>query len=118
MKILTKIYRFNDKIEELNKRAKQGITYTDDLDIGEICYLTSLQNYIKDYRISSITFDELKIKQEQCQQQLEKYYLHCEIYNEAIEIRNRYSMLLTEATKNGCDICKKIVAVSDKRCKE
>ena len=96
-------------------RAKQGCLYSDDLDIGENCYLLSLIRAIQGYRSGGLTADELVHCQRDLQMQLERYYQHRELFDQAVAIRNRYSEVLTEAEKHGCSICRKLVRIFDGR---
>lgn len=106
---------YRQRIEELTGRAKQGCLYSDDLDIGENCYLLSLIRAIQSYRSGGLTADELVHCQRDLQTELERYYQHRELFDQAVAIRNRYSEVLTEAEKHGCSICRKLVRIFDGR---
>lgn len=105
----------SDKIKTLTERAKANIIYTDDLHIGESAYLLGLISAINLYNQKIIDRDELAFQQKKLQSQLEIYYIHSEMFKYHIEICNRYSPVLTEAEKNGCPICRKLVRIFDGR---
>ena len=103
------------KIQELNERAKQNSDYTLDLDIGETAYLEALTLYVREFREKRLTAEQLAAKQKELESKLERYYQHCAMFDRHIRIYNKYSHVLTEAEKGGCDICKKIVIILDGR---
>ena len=99
----------------LTDRAKKNSDYINDLDIGESCYLLSLITLIRSFRMKLITSDELFHKQKELERQLEKYYQWGEIFDRHTRIQNRCSPILTQAEKQGCPICKKLVRIFDGR---
>ena len=103
------------RIEMLNERAKNGEHKIKDLKLGESCYLLSLLSLLQMFHNGSVTREELRREQLELKKQLENYYVIESVHNYAVRIRNRYSPILTEAEKNGCEICKKIVRVFDGR---
>lgn len=106
---------YSERISTLTERAKNGSNYIADLNIGESCYLLSLITQIQAFRIKQLTTNELFHKQKELERQLEKYYQQQEINDLHIYIRNHYSHILTEAEKQGCPICKKLVRIFDGR---
>lgn len=106
---------YQQRIEMLTQRAKQSDRYSDDLDIGESCYLLALIHTIQCYRIGGMTAEELVSCHRHLKMQLERYYQHQEMFDKHIGIKNRYSHVLTEAEKHGCPICKKLVRIFDGR---
>lgn len=105
----------SERIKELTERAKSKDLKPEQLEIGESCYVVMLNIYIREYRLRNITADELLRRQRELEKQLLRYYQHCEMFDYHTEIRNRYSNVLTEAEKNGCEICNKIVRIFDGR---
>lgn len=105
----------SERIEMLTERAKHLNDYTDDLDIGESAYLLGLIGVITEYRSGFIPKDKLAYHQKTLLQKLESYYQHCEIFDLHIQIRNKYSPVMTEAEKHGCQICKRLVKIFDGR---
>lgn len=106
---------YRSRIEELTDRAKSSNTYTADLDIGESCYLLSLIGAVKLFRMKCMSSDDLYHEQKRLEAELLKYYQHRELFDLHTTIRNRYSYLLTEAEKNGCPICGKLVRIFEGR---
>ncbi len=104
-----------NRFDELTNRAKQRTPYLRDCDIGERCYVELLHLYIYQFRTNQLTAEQLKQMQKELKDLLSVYYQHCEIFEQATQIRNRYSPVLTEAEKHGCPICKKIVRIFDGR---
>lgn len=105
----------SERIKELNDRAKRCERVINDLNIGESCYLLSLIRAITDYYNEVITKEQLGKEQRILQQQLEQYYQFSEIFEYHIQINNRFSHVMTEAEKDGCPICKKLVRIFDGR---
>ena len=105
----------SERIKELTERAKESQPYLKDCDIGEKCYILSLAAAIKLFRLKAYSQNELKQLQSQLKSDLEIYYLNCKCFERAVEIRNAYSPILTEAEKHGCKICQKIVRIFDGR---
>ena len=106
---------YQDRLSELTSRAKQASTYTDDLDIGESCYLLSLIGAVKLFRMKCMSSDELYHEQKRLEAELLKYYQHRELSDLHTAIRNRHSDILTEAEKNGCPICGKLARIFEGR---
>lgn len=107
--------KYVGRITQLTERAKQGSTQTDDLDIGESCYLLSLIGAVKLFRMKCMSSDELYHEQKRLEAELLKYYQHRELFDLHISIRNSYSHVLTEAEKSGCEVCRKLVRIFDGR---
>ena len=106
---------YSERVSMLTQRAKENSLHTSDLDIGESCYLLSLISAIELFRMKCIESDELYKKQKDLENMLLKYYQHREIDDIHIRIANRYSPVMTEAEKNGCPICQKLVRIFDGR---
>jgi hypothetical protein len=107
--------KYTQRIQELTARAKEGNGYTMDCDIGETAYLEVLLLYIKEWKSNKVGKDTLIKKQKELENKLLSYYQHREMFDSHIQINNKYSHILTEAEKNGCLICKKLVRVFDGR---
>lgn len=102
---------YSERISMLTERAKKLEPYIYDLDIGESCYLLSLVNAIELFREKCIGTNELLNKQKELEAKLMSYYQHCEIFDFHTNTRNKYSPVMTEATKHGCQICRKLVHI-------
>ena len=106
---------YSERIKELTERAKAENEYTLDCDMGESAYLFTLITMIKAFKSGGMSKQELIEKKKILVDKLTDHYQHREIYDMHIDIRNRYSNVLTEAEKHGCPICKKIVRIFDGR---
>ena len=106
---------YQARLSELTSRAKKANTYTADLDIGESCYLLSLLSAVKLFRMKCMSSDELYHEQKRLEAELLRYYQHRELFDLHTTIRNRYSPVLTEAEKSGCEVCRKLVRIFDGR---
>ena len=106
---------YSERIKELTERAKAENEYTLDCDVGECAYLFTLIIMIKAFKLGNMSKQELIEKKRIIVDKLANYYQHKEIQNMHIDIRNRYSNVLTEAEKHGCTICKKMVRIFDGR---
>lgn len=106
---------YSERIKELTERAKAEDEYALDCDIGESAYLFTLIIMIKAFKSGNMSKKELIEKKKILVGKLTNHYQHKEIQNMHIDIRNRYSNVLTEAEKNGCPICQKIVKIFDGR---
>ena len=106
---------YSERIKELTERAKFENEYTLDCDVGECAYLFTLIIMIKAFKVGNMSKKELIEKKKILVDKLTNHYQHKEIQNMHIDIRNRYSNVLTEAVKSGCPICKKIVKIFDGR---
>lgn len=106
---------YTERIKELTERAKAENEYTLDCDVGECAYLFTLVIMIKAFKLGNMSKKELIEKKKILVDKLTNHYQHKEIQDIHIDIRNRYSNVLTEAEKHGCPICKKIVKIFDGR---
>lgn len=106
---------YSDRIKELTERAKEGNDYSLDCDIGETAYLETLIHLIERFKDKKIDKETLVSKKKTLARKLERYYQHCEMFDENIEISIKCGHILTEAEKHGCPICKKLVRVFDGR---
>ena len=107
--------KYFQRVMELTARAKEGNDYTRDCDIGETAYLETLLLYIKEWQNGQMSKDTLIQKQKELESKLLSYYQHCEMFDEHIQINNRYSHIMAAAEKSGCPICKKLVRIFDGR---
>lgn len=106
---------YSERIQELTERAKDENEYTLDCDVGECAYLFTLIVMIKAFKSGGMSKQELTEKKKILVDKLTDHYQHKEIQNMHIDIRNKYSNVLTEAEKRGCPICKKLVRIFDGR---
>lgn len=104
---------YSERIKELTERAKDENEYTLDCDVGECAYLFTLIIMIKAFKSGEMSKQELIEKKKILVDKLSNHYQHREIYDMHIDIRNRYSNVMTEAVKSGCKICQKIIKIFD-----
>lgn len=112
------IYRsenYSERIGELTERSKQSEPKLSDLDIGESAYVLGLWRAVYLFRAGAIEKSGLINTKRDLQNQLEVYFQLAECFENSVRIRNRYSAILTEANKNGCEICKRLVKIFDGR---
>ena len=105
----------SDKLFELEKKAMhhedmpQGLTQSE-----QLFYLSMVKLY---ELFNSHTYDRERAKTAK-QELISAYQNNAfaeNLLNYHAKIRNRYSPVMTEAEKNGCPICKKIVRIFDGR---
>ena len=104
-----------DKLFELEKKAchkeemPQGLTQSE-----QLFYLSMVKLYDL---FNSHTYDRERAKTAK-QELISAYQNNAfaeNLLNYHAKIRNRYSPVMTDAEKNGCPICKKIVRIFDGR---
>lgn len=104
-----------DRLFELEKKAMhhedmpQGLTQSE-----QLFYLSMVKLY---ELFNSHTYDRERARA--ARQELTAAYRNNafaeNLLNHHVQIRNRYSPALTDAEKNGCPICKRIVRIFDGR---
>ena len=104
-----------DKLFELEKKASHGEEMPKGLTQSEqLFYLSMVQLYKLFY---DHTYDREQAKN--IKQDLTATYRNNAFAENLLEhhaqIRNRYSPVMTEAEKNGCPICRKLVRIFDGR---
>ena len=109
----TKLYRA--EIDELVTRAKLREPNAKGLNLGERFFVELLHHYIAEYKIREITDVQLRDKKRELESLLIDYWIQAHMFREDVKIRNRMSQTLTEAEKNGCPICKRLIRIFDGR---
>lgn len=104
-----------DRLSELERKAMHGEEMPTDLTQSEqLFYLSMIRLY---ELFNNHTYDRKQAKN--IKQDLIAAYQNNafweKLFNYHVQIRNRYSHVLTEAEKNGCPICKKLVKIFDGR---
>lgn len=112
-KELMETYRF--KLDELTERAKLAEPNAKGLNLGERHFVELLHFYIGRYRVRELTAEELTKKKKELENLMVDYWNMSRIFREDAQIRNSMGQTLTEAEKNGCPICKKLVRIFDGR---
>lgn len=106
---------YEKDIEELTARAKKTDPRSDGLNLGEKFFVELLHFYIGQYRVKTITAEELKAKKKLLERDYINYRDFARIFEQHCEIRLKQGELLIRAEKDGCPICKEIVKVFDGR---
>lgn len=104
-----------DRLFELEKKAMHGEDIPQGLTQSEQLFYLSM---VKLYELfNSHTYDRERAKTAK-QELISAYQNNAfaeNLLNHHAQIRNRYSPVMTDAEKNGCPICKKIVRIFDGR---
>lgn len=107
------IYR--SELDRLTERAKQRDPKPEGLNLGERFFVTLLHLYIEQYRTQEITESELLKKKQELEDDLMLYWDFQKIFQNHIDIAVKQSTLITQAEKEGCPICKRLIRIFDGR---
>lgn len=100
---------------ELERLAAKGDPLPDNLTAPEQWLYLSLRILYREYRSGAIEKKQARQEKRKLIDEYELMMLHHRAYQQATERANRYSPLLVEAEKSGCDVCRKIVRIFDGR---
>ena len=102
-------------VEDIEKLAKSGTPLPDNATLAESLLYHNLRRLYWEYRHRILDTEQAKIEKRRLIQQfgLEQLYTTC-AQNDYNRWR-KYQILQSEAEKNGCEICKKIVRILDGR---
>jgi hypothetical protein len=103
------------RINELERLVAKGDPLPDNLTAPEQWLYLSLRTLYREYRAGAITKEQAAAEKAKLTDGYGIANLHYRAYMQASARVNRYSPLLTEAEKNGCDVCRKIVRILDGR---
>lgn len=103
------------KQEELERLAAKSEPLPDNLTLPEQWLYLSLRALYREFRAGTITCEQAAQEKAKLLDEYELAKLHYSAYVQATERANRYSPLLVEAEKSGCDVCRKIVRIFDGR---
>ena len=106
---------YREHLDELTERAKLAEPNAKGLNLGERHFVELLHFYIGRYRVRELTAEELTKKKKELENLMVDYWDMARIFREDTQIRNSMSQTLTEAEKNGCPICRKLVRIFDGR---
>lgn len=106
---------YREHLDELTERAKLAEPNAKGLNLGERHFVELLHFYIGRYRVRELTAEELTKKKKELENLMVDYWNMSRIFREDAQIRNSMGQTLTEAEKNGCPICKKLVRIFDGR---
>lgn len=102
-------------LNELERTAARGEAMPDGLKQPEQLLFVSLRILYREYRSGAIEKEQAGQEKRKLIDEYELMMLHHRAYTQASERANRYSHILTDAEKSGCEICKKIVKIFDGR---
>lgn len=106
---------YREHLDELTERAKLAEPNAKGLNLGERHFVELLHFYIGRYRVRELTAEELTKKKKELENLMVDYWDMARIFRNDAQIRNSMGQTLTEAEKNGCPICKKLVRIFDGR---
>ena len=106
---------YREHLDELTERAKLADPNAKGLNLGERHFVELLHFYIGRYRVRDLTAEELTKKKKELENLMVDYWDMSRIFRNDAQIRNSMGQTLTEAEKNGCPICKKLVRIFDGR---
>ena len=106
---------YREHLDELTERAKLADPNAKGLNLGERHFVELLHFYIGRYRVRDLTAEELTKKKKELENLMVDYWDMSRIFRNDAQIRNSMGQTLTEAEKNGCPICRKLVRIFDGR---
>ena len=101
-----------DEIYELARKRQPA---PDSLTLPELCLYTTARNIYKSYHDGIITLEQAKNEKQRSISGFERMNMRYEVYDDHVRRRVKISQLLTEADKNGCEICRRVSRVFDGR---
>ena len=101
--------------EQIYELARKRQPAPDNLTLPELCLYTTARNIYKSYYDGIITLEQAKNEQQKSISGFERMNMRYEVYDDHVRRRVKISQLLTEADKNGCEICKRVSRVFDGR---
>ena len=102
-------------LTELERLAAKGDPLPDNLAMPEQWLYLSLRMLYREYRSGAIEKEQAGQEKRKLIDEYKLMMLHHRAYTQASDRVNRYSHILTDAEKSGCEICKKIVKIFDGR---
>ncbi|MGN1108684.1 MAG: hypothetical protein ACI4RK_04810 [Oscillospiraceae bacterium] len=92
--------------EQIYELARKRQHAPDSLTLPELCLYTTARNIYKSYQDGIITLEQAKSEKQKSINGFERMNMRYEVYGDHARRRVKISQLLTEADKNGCEICK------------
>ncbi len=101
--------------KEIEVLAKKGTPLPDSATLADMLFYQNLRLLYHEYKNSIISKEQGKIQKSQLIKQhgVQKLWEQCA--QAEYERWRKYQIIQTEAVKNGCPICRKIVAILDGR---
>ena len=101
--------------EQIYELARKRQPAPDSLTLPELCLYTTARNIYKSYQDGIITLEQAKNEKQRSISGFERMNMRYEVYDDHVRRRVKISQLLTEADKNGCEICRRVSRVFDGR---
>lgn len=101
-----------DEIYELARKRQPA---PESLTLPEQLLYTTARNIYKSYADGIITLEQAKVEKHRSIANFESLNHSCLIYRDHMKRMVKISQLLTEADKNGCDICRRVSRIFDGR---
>lgn len=105
----------SDRLSELEIKAKHGDDMPDGLTQSEQLYYLSMVQLYKLFNSHVYDRSQAKSIKQDIISAYRKNAFEEKLIRHHADIRNKYSHVMTEAEKNGCPICQKLVRIFDVR---
>lgn len=105
----------SDRLSELEIKAKHGDDMPDGLTQSEQLYYLSMVQLYKLFNSHVYDRSQAKSIKQDIISAYRKNAFDENLIKHHADIRNKYSHVMTEAEKNGCPICQKLVRIFDGR---
>ena len=101
--------------EEIYELARKRQPAPDNMTLPEQLLYTTARNIYKSYSDGIITLEQAKSEKQKSIRDFESLSLKYDIYSDHMKRMVEISQLLSEADKNGCEICRRVSRVFDGR---
>ena len=101
--------------EEIYELARKRQPAPDNMTLPEQLLYTTARNIYKSYSDGIISLEQAKSEKQKSIRDFESLNLKHDIYSDHMKRMVEISQLLTEADKNGCEICRRVSRVFDGR---
>ena len=105
----------SDRLLELEKKAQHGEDMPTGLTQSEQLFYLSMVNLYQAYYSHQYDREQAKSAKQDLITAYKNNAFAENLLQHHANIRNRYSPVMTEAEKHGCDICKRLVKIFDGR---
>ena len=101
--------------DEIYELARKRQLAPDNMTLPEQLLYTTARNIYKSYSDGIISLEQAKSEKQKSIRDFESLNLKHDIYSDHMKRMVEISQLLSEADKNGCDICRRVSRVFDGR---
>ena len=105
----------SDRLLELEKKAQHGEDMPTDLTLSEQLFYLAMVNLYQAYYSHQYDREQARTAKQALKATYENNAFAEKLLLHHAQLRNRYSPVLTDAEKNGCPICKRLVKIFDGR---